>query len=281
MSESLLDVTYISDAQKDQLVDRLKKIEYKYNIKIIHAVVTGSRLFGLNTENSDFDIKFIYVDPLAWYFDPNKKRYSISFVEDDCDFTGFNMEKSIATVIKSSGVFLEWIRSDIILYTEGDFLKEIEKYIKDFYSPIKVFNYYRHISRKVFINIKLIMDSIHADGENVDFALRRKALKYFFLYVRSSLSLHKCRQYGQIPIKFNILVNDSILDEKLKSRIITIMDNYKENLFYTVTDVNDFNILVDSMCNFNHTHTYNYPEKSYVSPTSIIDFHKSIVLKNR
>lgn len=281
MSENLLDVVGLTDKQRSFLLTELERLEETLNIKIIHAVVAGSRLFGLNTATSDFDVKFIYVDPLAWYFNPNKKRYSISFVKDDCDFTGFNMEKSIATVIKSSGVFLEWIRSDVVIKTEEGFLEGIEKHIVEFYDPIKVLNYYRHISRKVHINITLLMESINAGPELVDPCLKRKVLKYFFLYVRSSLSLQHVRQYGQIPIKFNELVNGSRLDNSVKSKIIAIADNYKKDIFYNVMNVDDFNILVDLVCKFNHAHTFNYPPKSYVSPTNIIDFHKSIVLKNR
>ncbi len=42
---------------------QLKEIEEKENVRIIHAVESGSRAWGFASPDSDYDVRFIYVRP--------------------------------------------------------------------------------------------------------------------------------------------------------------------------------------------------------------------------
>lgn len=46
---------------KDIIADKLKEIEKSENVKILHAVESGSRAWGFESPDSDFDVRFIYV----------------------------------------------------------------------------------------------------------------------------------------------------------------------------------------------------------------------------
>lgn len=45
---------------KDIIADKLKEIEKSENVKILHAVESGSRAWGFESPDSDFDVRFIY-----------------------------------------------------------------------------------------------------------------------------------------------------------------------------------------------------------------------------
>ena len=52
----------------------LNEIEEEFNIKILYAVESGSRGWGFANEDSDYDVRFIYVRPLQDYLSINNLR---------------------------------------------------------------------------------------------------------------------------------------------------------------------------------------------------------------
>lgn len=57
------------------VIDRkLKEIEKKENVKILHCVESGSRAWGFPSPDSDYDVRFIYVRPKEYYLRLDKTR---------------------------------------------------------------------------------------------------------------------------------------------------------------------------------------------------------------
>ena len=52
---------------KETIIRELKKIEKTENIKIIHAIESGSRAWGFPSPDSDYDVRFIYIRPKEFY----------------------------------------------------------------------------------------------------------------------------------------------------------------------------------------------------------------------
>lgn len=46
---------------REKILDELKKIENKENVRIIMAIESGSRAWGFASPDSDYDVRFIYV----------------------------------------------------------------------------------------------------------------------------------------------------------------------------------------------------------------------------
>lgn len=46
---------------------KLKEIEEKEQVKILHAIESGSRAWGFASPDSDYDVRFIYVRPVEHY----------------------------------------------------------------------------------------------------------------------------------------------------------------------------------------------------------------------
>ena len=53
---------------------KLKEIEERENIRILHCIESGSRAWGFASPDSDYDVRFIYVRPLEYYLRLDKTR---------------------------------------------------------------------------------------------------------------------------------------------------------------------------------------------------------------
>ncbi|MCG8399520.1 nucleotidyltransferase domain-containing protein, partial [Bacillus atrophaeus] len=45
---------------KQRIIDELRRIEQEYSVKIVYAVESGSRAWGFPSQDSDYDVRFIY-----------------------------------------------------------------------------------------------------------------------------------------------------------------------------------------------------------------------------
>ncbi len=59
---------------KEIIATKLAVIEKNENVRIIHAVESGSRAWGFASPDSDYDVIFIYVRPTEFYLRLEKTR---------------------------------------------------------------------------------------------------------------------------------------------------------------------------------------------------------------
>jgi predicted nucleotidyltransferase len=151
----------------------LRKIETKYNIKVLHACETGSRAWGFPSPDSDYDIRFIYRHEKDWYLSLNNQRDTIEMLDGDLDITGWDLRKCLKLLKKSNVPLIERFQSSIEYYADGDFKKDFKKLIQEYYSPIASFYHHYSLATKFWEELKE-KDQIR--------------LKGFFYLIRSLLS---------------------------------------------------------------------------------------------
>ena len=88
---------------------QLDAIEDEFNVKILYAVESGSRGWGFANEDSDYDVRFIYIRPLNDYLCIDNKRDVIDIndigrrdYEYDLDFQGWDITKALQLHRKSN-----------------------------------------------------------------------------------------------------------------------------------------------------------------------------------
>ena len=103
------------------IVKKLDEIERQENVRILLAVESGSRAWGFASEDSDYDVRFIYVRPRNDYLRLEKFRDVIELpLDGELDINGWDLNKTLRLLRSSNPTLFEWFSSPIV-YRETPF----------------------------------------------------------------------------------------------------------------------------------------------------------------
>ena len=118
----------------DIITNKLKEIESAENVRIIHAVESGSRAWGFASTDSDYDVRFIYVRPKDFYLKLESTRDIIEWqLDETLDINGWDLQKALRLLHQSNPTFFEWSNSPIIYKTTAEWA-EIQAEINTYFS---------------------------------------------------------------------------------------------------------------------------------------------------
>ncbi|MDD4494913.1 MAG: nucleotidyltransferase domain-containing protein [Eubacteriales bacterium] len=119
---------------KEIIVAKLAEIEKNENVRIIHAVESGSRAWGFASPDSDYDARFIYVRPTEFYLRLEKTRDVIEWqLDETLDINGWDLQKALRLLHTSNPTLFEWNNSPIV-YKTTDEWTEIRTEINNYFS---------------------------------------------------------------------------------------------------------------------------------------------------
>lgn len=136
---------------QEQIHDALDRIEEKKGVNILFACEAGSRAWGFESMDSDYDVRFIYAKPQSYYMsiDENRKDV-IERTIGDIDLVGWDLLKALRLFRKCNPALFEWLRSPIIYDADPDFTERMARAIPDYYSPISAWHHYRGMGKHNF-----------------------------------------------------------------------------------------------------------------------------------
>ena len=83
---------------------KLDDIEKAENVTILHAIESGSRAWGFESPDSDYDVRFIYVRNKEHYLGIDKTEDFIDWELDEVlDINGWDITKALRLAYKSNG----------------------------------------------------------------------------------------------------------------------------------------------------------------------------------
>ncbi len=133
----------------------LQEVERKHHINILFAAETGSRAWGGATEQSDYDVRFIFIhQDIKKYLSLTKVQETIDF-QSPFDAQGWDVFKTFTLLQKSNPSLLEWAVSPILYRDEDQFSKKICTLVEESYSLFSLFQHYIHLIAR---NLKEIRD---------------------------------------------------------------------------------------------------------------------------
>ncbi|NML63918.1 nucleotidyltransferase domain-containing protein [Hymenobacter sp. RP-2-7] len=95
----------------------LATLEAERGIRILYACESGSRAWGFPSPDSDYDVRFIYVQPLAWYLGLDEGPDTLNFpVDDELDLAGWELRKTLRLLRGSNAALFEWLQSPIVYH---------------------------------------------------------------------------------------------------------------------------------------------------------------------
>lgn len=144
-----------------QVIKQLcQNIEKENKIKILFAVENGSRAWRMESKDSDYDVRFVFVRPLKEYiqinkpsdvvekaFDKNGRPHPVqgSFI----DFSGFDIFKFVKMLSSSNPTMIEWLVTDIVYYGKQNFV--FKKFATNNFSPISLYHHYKSMCRNNYL----------------------------------------------------------------------------------------------------------------------------------
>lgn len=195
----------------DFILKELHRIEREYDVKILLAVESGSRAWGFASPDSDYDVRFIYVQKPEWYFSVGKHPDTIEYMSADrlLDFSGWELRKTLQLLSKTNPNLSDWLLTDKIYLCDNEFLNIIRDAQARFYNPIHAAYHFFNIAKR------------HDEGY-----LRRNGctLKRFLYFLRGLLACEYIEKHQQHPpVDFRELVDSTVADENLKDKIHTLL----------------------------------------------------------
>lgn len=127
---------------------KLKEIEERENIRVIHCIESGSRAWGFASPDSDYDVRFIYVRPIEYYLRLDKTRDVIEWqLDDTLDINGWDLQKALRLLYSSNPTLFEWNGSPIVYKTTPEWA-EISAVIDQFFQRKAGLYHYLSTARK-------------------------------------------------------------------------------------------------------------------------------------
>ncbi|MBM7661901.1 putative nucleotidyltransferase [Bacillus mesophilus] len=147
---------------------RLKTIEDEYGVSVIFACEAGSRIWGTDHHDSDYDVRFIYIYPLEKYLELDAPKDSIE------DKKGFNIEcagwelgKALRLLRKQNPSIIEWLHSPITYVNRFNLKAQLTSLHQSFYDKKPLLHHYLNMAKtnqsllnKQKTNLKLSLNII-------------------------------------------------------------------------------------------------------------------------
>lgn len=213
------------------IVEEILKIEQGHQVKILFAVESGSRAWGFPSQDSDYDVRFVYIHRPEWYLSIDEKRDVIELpINEQLDINGWDIRKALKLFRKSNPALLEWLVSDIQYYEAYGFKEEMLALRERIFSPQASVYHYLHMAKGNFRE--------YLQGEQV------KIKKYFYV-LRPILACQWIEKYNTSPpILFQELVRDLVTEPELRAAIEDLLSRKlageELNLEQRVDVINEF-----------------------------------------
>lgn len=194
---------------KEIILNKLKDIEEKENVKIIHCIESGSRAWGFASPDSDYDVRFIYIRPIEYYLRLDETRDVIEWqLDDTLDINGWDIQKLFRLLYKSNPTVFEWNGSSII-YKTTDEWQNISKIINNYFVKKSGLYHYLNMARtnyRQYLKDDLVV------------------LKKYFYVLRPILACKWILSKGTPPpMLFEVLV-ENCLEDNLKNEVYKLLD---------------------------------------------------------
>lgn len=200
----------------DIIQAKLVDIEERHGVKILYAVESGSRAWGFPSKDSDYDVRFIYIQSPEWYLsiDPQgigEKRDVIEEpINDLLDISGWEITKALRLFRKNNPPLLEWLRSPIIYYQKYSFVEHIRSLESEVYYPNSMLHHYLNMAKNNYRE--------YLQGTEV-------RIKKYFYVLRPILACMWIEKYNQTPpIRFQELMEEILPDGELKRAVDHLLE---------------------------------------------------------
>lgn len=187
------------------ILDHLKDVEQEHQVRILLAVESGSRAWGFESANSDWDVRFIYVHRPEWYFRVEPQHDVIEVMDNDLDLAGWELRKALGLLKRSNPSIMEWLNSPVMYSADEAFLKRIKEVEHLCFNPTASLYHYMHMYAK--------HDGRYLQREDC-------TMKRFLYYLRGILACRWISERRTLPpVSFVELVDGTVSSQDMRAKI--------------------------------------------------------------
>ena len=217
---------YSDGIEKYAIPAYLRKIEKDNEVKILLAAEFGSRTWGIESLNSDWDIRFVYVHKPEWYKLKDQSNVIEHVYEDSIDFVGWDVRKAL-TLLKAGNLsILEWMNSAKIYYLDDYFGKQIQDVKNNLFNTNEaIIHYYK---------IYNLFNERYFQNDDYDLS----DIKVFLYFLRGVLSCKWIEEKNSLPpTLYKELIDTTISDMDIRNKIEKLIEIKKDSKeFYVLVD---------------------------------------------
>jgi len=126
-----------------EILQKLEEIEKIEQVTVLHAVESGSRAWGVESPDSDYDVRFVYVRSQREYLRLQEHRDVIEWELDDVmDINGWDLKKALTQFHRGNATLFEWANSPVVYKTTPQW-QEISACAKGWFSKKTALHHYR------------------------------------------------------------------------------------------------------------------------------------------
>lgn len=201
-----------------QIRAELKRLEAEEHIRILLAVESGSRVWGMESVNSDWDVRFVYVHEPAWYLRLNEGRDTIErMLPGDLDLSGWDLRKTLALFRKGNPALMEWLRSPLIYEENFSAAEKLRTFAGNYFNPVTTVHHYLSMAKGNFQKYLDKQDQV-------------KAKKYLYVLRPQLASLWVLSQQGHPPLEMEELLAAANMDEEVRLAIHRLLSEKKKGM---------------------------------------------------
>lgn len=195
---------------KNKILDKLAEIEKAEHVTVLYAVESGSRAWGVESPDSDYDVRFIYVRGQNDYLHIREKRDVIEWQLDEVlDINGWDLKKTLLQFQRGNATLFEWANSPVV-YKTTEMWKEIYDVGRQYFSEKAALYHYYGTAKSTFVQ--------YLQENNVRY-------KKYIYALRPLLACRFIETHHRIPpVKFETLLQQDLPQELLAEigRMLTV-----------------------------------------------------------
>ena len=126
--------------------EALARVRAEQGVHLPLAVESGSRAWGFPSPDSDWDVRFVFVRPVAQHLTPWPARDVIELpLTAELDVNGWDLGKALKLLLKGNAVVIEWLTSPLVYEVDPALRDDLLAFAARFTRREAVGRHYLHL----------------------------------------------------------------------------------------------------------------------------------------
>ncbi|MBI4450931.1 nucleotidyltransferase domain-containing protein [Candidatus Woesearchaeota archaeon] len=132
-----------------RILDALRKRENDKGFRIVFAVESGSREWGMASRDSDYDVRGVFCYPPEKYYDLSQYAEDFTVMKGDIDIHLKEIRKFTTLLLNSNPTCIEWLQSRT--WYIGSMPAVFRQFLKNDWNPTSLAHHYVGLAKQNYL----------------------------------------------------------------------------------------------------------------------------------